>query len=95
MTYFLYVFAREQSDRGNLPGGWLSAKHIHLTLVVGYFAYAQYDTLDLGDCRGTSSLAMTTSRAMVRWDISLTLNMTHLIWGIAALTAIRHLTLAR
>ena len=38
---------------------------------VGYFAYAQYDALGLGDCRGTSCLAMTTSRAMIRWDISL------------------------
>ncbi len=34
-------------------------------------------TLFQGDCRGTSCLAMTTSRAMVRWDISLTLNMTY------------------
>ena len=78
--------------------------YIFLALVVGYFAYAQYDglfylslrgkrsdeansreggglrsifsVLFQGDCRGTSCLAMTTSRAMVRWDISLALNMT-------------------
>ena len=37
------VIARERSDRGNLPGGWVSAKYIIFTLVVGYFAYAQYD----------------------------------------------------
>ena len=35
-----------------------------------------FSVLFQGDCRGTSCLAMTTSRAMVRWDISLTLNMT-------------------
>ena len=38
-----------------------------------------FSVLFQGDCRGTSCLAMTTSRAMVRWDISLTLNMTCLI----------------
>ena len=74
------------------------------TLVVGYFAIAQYDALfnrlcegseatkqspgrvevygvyaphfTPTDCRGTSCLAMTTIRAIVRWYISLTLNMT-------------------
>ena len=35
-----------------------------------------FSVLFQGDCRGTSCLAMTTSRAMVRWDISLALNMT-------------------
>ena len=37
---------------------------------MGYFAYAQYDVLGLGDCRGTSCLAMTTKK-----HFSLTLNM--------------------
>ena len=32
------------------------------------------------DCRGTSCLAMTTSRSIVRWDISLTLNMTYFFY---------------
>ena len=36
-----------------------------------------FSVLFQGDCRGTSCLAMTTSRAMVRWDISLALNMTY------------------
>ena len=44
--------------------------HILFTLVVGYFAYAQYDVRSPID---TSCLAMTTSRAMVRWNISLAL----------------------
>ena len=35
-----------------------------------------FSVLFQGDCRGTSCLAMTTSRAMARWDISLALNMT-------------------
>ena len=35
-----------------------------------------FSVLFQGDCRGTSRLAMTTRRAMVRWDISLALNMT-------------------
>ena len=43
-----------------------------------------FSVLFQGDCRGTSCLAMTTSRAMVRWDISLALNMAPLVWGIAA-----------
>ena len=38
-----------------------------------------FSVLFQGDCRGTSCLAMTTSRAMVRWDISLTLNMTYFL----------------
>ena len=38
---------------------------------VGYFACAQYDALGLGDCRGTSCLAMTTEKRF-----SLTLDMT-------------------
>ena len=38
---FLVVIAREHSDRGNLPGGWISAKYVLFTLVVGYFACAQ------------------------------------------------------
>ena len=32
-----------------------------------------FSVLFQGDCRGTSCLAMTTNRAMVRWDISLAL----------------------
>ena len=39
-----------------------------------YGVYAPHFTPT--DCRGTSCLAMTTIRAIVRWDISLTLNMT-------------------
>ncbi len=35
----------EAKRRSNLPGGWVSARHILLSLVVGYFAYAQYDAL--------------------------------------------------
>ena len=35
-----------------------------------------FSVLFQGDCRGTSCLAMTTSRTMVRWNISLALNMT-------------------
>ena len=42
---FLVVIAREQSDRGNLPGGWRSTEYIFFTLDVGYFATAQYDVL--------------------------------------------------
>ena len=38
-----------------------------------------FSVLFQGDCRGTSCLAMTTSRAMVRWDISLALNMTYFL----------------
>ena len=37
------VFAREAKRRSNLPGGWVSVRHILLSLVVGYFANAQYD----------------------------------------------------
>ena len=44
-----------------------------------YGVYAPHFTPT--DCRGTSCLAMTTSRAMVRWDISLTLSTTCLIYG--------------
>ena len=47
MTYFLVVIAREQSDRGNLPGGWRSAEYMPRTFSVGYFAIAQYDVLFL------------------------------------------------
>ena len=43
MTHFLTVFAREAKRRSNLPGGWVSVRHILFTLVVGYFANAQYD----------------------------------------------------
>ena len=35
-----------------------------------------FSVLFQGDCRGTSCLAMTTSRAIVWWDISPALNMT-------------------
>ena len=61
----------EVKRRSNLPGGWRSTEYILRTFSVRYFAYAQYDVLGLGDCRGTLCLAMTTSRAMIRWDISL------------------------
>ena len=44
-----------------------------------------FSVLFQGDCRGTSCLAMTTSRAMVRWDISLSLNMTYFLSPIGAL----------
>ena len=45
--FFLVVIAREQSDRGNLPGGWRSAEYMPRTFSVGYFAIAQYDVLYL------------------------------------------------
>ena len=34
-----------RAERSNLPGGRVFAKYILLTLVMGYFAYAQYDVL--------------------------------------------------
>ena len=69
MTYFsLHVILNAvKNPTEELTG------HILFTLVVGYFAYAQYD---VKSPIGTSCLAMTTSRAMVRWGISLALNMT-------------------
>ena len=73
MTHFLTVFAREAKRRSNLPGGWRSAKYKFRTFSVGYFADAQYDALGLGDCRGTSCLAMTTEKRF-----SLSLDMTYL-----------------
>ena len=42
----------------------------------GEFPQSIYSVLFQGDCRGTSCLAMTTSRAIVWWDISPALNMT-------------------
>ena len=39
----LLVIAKERSDCGKLPGGWLSAKCIFRIYSVGYFADAQYD----------------------------------------------------
>ena len=69
----LFYCLCEQSEAISREGVGLR-RHILLTLVVGYFAIAQYD---VRSPIGTSCLAMTTSRAMVRWDISLTLNMTY------------------
>ena len=39
------VFAREQRDRGKLPGGWRSTEYILYRLSGGIFRYAQYDVL--------------------------------------------------
>ena len=87
MTYFFFYVILNDSEGSHRR----SDRHILLTLVMGYFACAQYDVkaqagyfacaqydvLDLGDCRGTSCLAMTTIRTIVPWDISLALNMTY------------------
>ena len=35
---FLVVIARERSDRGNLPGGWLSVKYSTHAFSAEYFA---------------------------------------------------------
>ena len=44
-----------------------------------------------GDCHGTSCLAMTTSRAMVRWDSSLSFRMTcKKIYVILSVSEISH-----
>ena len=40
-----FVLLSLRAQRSNLPGGWVFARHILLTLMVGYFAYAQYDVL--------------------------------------------------
>ncbi len=48
-----------------------------------------FSVLFQGDCRGTSCLAMTTSRAMVRWDISLSLNMTYFLSPIGGVAPLR------
>ena len=40
---FLVVIAREQRDRGKLPGGWRSTEYILYRLSGGIFRYAQYD----------------------------------------------------
>ena len=57
-----FVFARKRSDEANSREGE-GLRSI-------------FSVLFQGDCRGTSCLAMTTIRAIVRWDISLALNMT-------------------
>ena len=58
-----FVFARKRSDEANSREGE-GLRSI-------------FSVLFQGDCRGTSCLAMTTIRAIVRWDISLALNMTY------------------
>ena len=42
---FLFVFAKERSDCGNLPGGRSSTEYMLRAFSVGYFACAQYDVL--------------------------------------------------
>ena len=47
-----------------LPGGWVSARHILFTLVVGYFAYAQYDGVFLS-LRGSVATKQSPGRVEV------------------------------
>ena len=71
------VFARKRSDEAiSREGGGLRSI---------------YSVLFQGDCHGTSCLAMTTSRAMVRWDSSLSFRMTcKKIYVILSVSEISH-----
>ena len=80
-----YRLCEEAKRRSKLPGGWVSAKHILFTLVVGYFAYAQYDVCfftvfarkqsDEANSR-EGGFSQSIYFSLWSWDISHTLNMT-------------------
>ena len=80
-----YRLCEEAKRRSKLPGGWVSAKYIIFTLVVGYFAYAQYDVCfftvfarkqsDEANSR-EGGFSQSIYFSLWSWDISLALNMT-------------------
>ena len=81
MTLLFYVILNDSEESHRIT----DRAYTLLTLVVGYFACAQYDVLFLLSLRGSEATKQTPGRVVFRkaytfslwsWDISLTLNMT-------------------
>ena len=60
---YFYRLCEGAKRRSKLPGGWVSAKYIIFTLVVGYFACAQYDV-----CFFCLSLRGSEATAAIPWS---------------------------